>query len=181
MGLCWRGRLSSSIKLSLIVARSRNGAIGVSGKLPWHLADDLAFFKQATLNKPIIMGRRTWESLPKRPLPKRDNIVLTRDWAYQAEGGRTFSALRPAIEAGKALARAAGEPEVFVVGGEALYKACLPLVDLLYITEVDTEVEGDAFFPDFEEPAFDEVMSRKVKADAKNDHDFTLRVLKRKT
>jgi len=163
------------------VARARNGAIGVSGNLPWHLADDLAFFKQATLNKPIIMGRRTWESLPKRPLPKRDNIVLTRDWAYQAEGGRTFSALRPAIEAGKALARAAGQSEVFVVGGQALYQACLPLADLLYITEVDTTVEGDAFFPDFDESEFEEVMSRNTKANDKNDHDFKLRVLKRKS
>ncbi len=173
--------MSSSIKLSLIVARSRNGVIGREGKLPWHLADDLAFFKQATLGHPIIMGRKTWQSLPKQPLPGRDNIVLTRDWSFEATGARTYSALRPAIEAGRALARAADKREVFIVGGQALYQAALPSADLLYITEVDVTLDGDAHFPAFDEARYEEMTRKQVRADARNDHDFVLRVLKRKS
>lgn len=126
------------------------------------------------------MGRKTWESLPRRPLPGRENIVLSRDWTYQAKGARVYTAMRPAIEAGKALARADGKREVFVVGGEAIYAATLPHADMIYITEVDTVIEGDAFFPAFDESKFEEVTSRSVTADAKNEHSFRLRVLKRK-
>ena len=172
--------MKSSIKLSLIAARSRNGAIGLDGNLPWRLAEDLAFFKSVTLGHPIIMGRKTWESLPRRPLPGRENIVLSRDWAYRAAGARVYTAMRPAIEAGKALARAEDKREVFVVGGEAIYAATLPHADMIYITEVDTEIDGDAFFPMFDEDKFEEVTSRAVEADEKNDHAFRLRVLKRK-
>ena len=172
--------MKSSIKLSLIAARARNGAIGKSGKLPWRLADDLAFFKSATLDHPIIMGRKTWDSLPKRPLPGRENIVLTRDWRLEASGARVFTALGPAIEAGKALARAAGKREVFIVGGEALYAATIGRADILYITEVDTDVDGDAFFPGFDENEFDTVSAQRVEADARNDHAFQVRVLTRK-
>jgi dihydrofolate reductase len=172
--------LKSSIKLSLIAARSRNGAIGKDGNLPWRLAEDLAFFKSATLGHPIIMGRKTWESLPRRPLPGRENIILSRDWSYQAKGARVYTAMRPAIEAGKALARAESKREVFVVGGEAIYAATLPHADMIYITEVDTVIEGDAFFPQFDESKFEEVTSRSVAADEHNEHAFQLRVLKRK-
>lgn len=172
--------MNSSIKLSLIVARARNGAIGKQGKLPWHLADDLAFFKSATLGHPIIMGRKTWDSLPRQPLPGRDNIILTRDWAFRASGARVYTAIKPAVEAGKALARAQGLREAFIVGGEALYTATIGSADMLYITEVDTEVDGDAFFPKFDEARFEELTTKRVEADEKNDHAFQIRVLKRK-
>lgn len=172
--------MNSSIKLSLIVARARNGVIGVDGDLPWRLADDLAFFKASTKRRPIIMGRKTWESLPRRPLPGRENIVLTRDWAYKAKGAHVYTALPSAIEAGKALAKAAGQDEVFVIGGEALYQLTLAQADNLYVTEVETHVEGDAFFPSFDEAMFDEVFTQSVSTDAKNDHDFRMRILKRK-
>jgi len=172
--------LKSSIKLSLIVARARNGAIGKDGKLPWRLADDLAFFKSATLDHPIIMGRKTWDSLPKQPLPGRDNIVLTRDWTFKARGARVYTAIAPAIEAGKALARASGHREVFIVGGAALYSAMISVADLLYITEVDADVDGDAFFPRFDESAFEELQTRQVEADENNNHSFKIRILKRK-
>lgn len=171
--------MKSSIKLSLIVARAQNNVIGVNGALPWRLSDDLKFFKQATTGHPVIMGRRTWESLPYKPLPRRDNIVLTHDWTYEAVGARVFSALAPAIGAGKALARTAGKSEVFVIGGQALYKAALPSADLLYITEVDVTLEGDALFPDFDESQFEEITRRRVEAGNGNDYSFTLRVLKR--
>ncbi len=170
----------SSIKLSLIAARSQNGAIGKDGKLPWRLADDLAFFKSMTEGHPIIMGRKTWDSLPRRPLPKRENIVLTRDWTFRAPGARVHTSILPAIEAGRALARAAGKPEVFVVGGEALYAAAIQTADLLYLTEVETEVDGDAFFPAFDENAFEVMSNRKVEADARNEFPFHIKVLKRK-
>lgn len=173
--------MKSSIKLSLIAARASNGAIGKAGKLPWRLADDLAFFKSATLDHPIIMGRKTWDSLPKKPLPGRENIILTRDWRFEAPGARVFTALGPAIEAGKALARAAGKREVFIVGGEALYSATISRADILYITEVDTSVDGDAFFPSFDENEFETVSAKRVAADDRNDHAFQIRILKRKT
>lgn len=173
--------MKSSVKLSLIVARSRNGIIGKDGDLPWRLADDLAFFKSATIGSAIIMGRRTWESLPKRPLPGRDNIVLSRDWTYQAEGARVFTAIAPALEAGKALARAREAREAFVIGGAALYASTISVADLLYITEVDTEIEGDAHFPKFDESQFSEITAKSFEANDRNDYPFTLRVLKRKS
>ncbi len=173
--------MKSSIKLSLIAARARNGAIGKAGKLPWRLADDLAFFKSATLDHPIIMGRKTWDSLPRKPLPGRENIVLTRDWRFEAPGALVFTALGPAIEAGKALARAAGKREVFIVGGEALYSATINQADILYITEVETSVDGDAVFPDFDESKFETVSAKRIAADARNEHACQIRVLKRKT
>ncbi|MEM6534582.1 MAG: dihydrofolate reductase [Pseudomonadota bacterium] len=169
----------SSVKLSLIVARAKNGVIGVNGKLPWHLSDDLKFFKQATTDHPIIMGRRTWESLPFKPLPRRENIVLTHDWTFEADGARVFSALAPAIGAGKALARSAGKSEVFIIGGQSLYKSALPSADLLYLTEVDVTLDGDAYFPDVDENQFEEITRRNVSAGHGNDYNFTLRVLKR--
>lgn len=172
--------MDSPVKLSIIAARSENGVIGVGNKLPWHLADDLKFFKQATKGHPIIMGRRTWESLPIRPLPGRDNIVLTEDWSYQTEGARVFSALRPAMFAAKSLARAAGKQEVFVIGGRSLYGKVLADADLIYLTEVAVTLEGDTYFPDIDESLFEEISSLPFKAGAGNDHDFTIRVLKRK-
>ena len=173
--------MKSSIKLSLIVARAKNGVIGRNGDLPWRLSDDLAFFKAATSGHPIIMGRKTWESLPRRPLPGRDNIVLTRDWTYKVKDAHVYTALGPAIEAGKALARAAGKREVFIIGGETLYKRTIAHADMLYLTEVQANIQGDAYFPEFNEAKFEEVTSRSVKADARNDHDFRMRVLKRKS
>ena len=105
--------MEPQVKLCLIVARARNGVIGRSGELPWHLSDDLQFFKRTTLGCPILMGRATWESLPFHPLPKRENIVLTRDWKYAAEGARVYSSFAPAMNAAKTMAKKAGRDEVF--------------------------------------------------------------------
>ncbi|MEE9380159.1 MAG: dihydrofolate reductase, partial [Hyphomonadaceae bacterium] len=139
--------MEPQVKLCLIVARARNGVIGRSGELPWHLSDDLQFFKRTTLGCPILMGRATWESLPFHPLPKRENIVLTRDWKYAAEGARVYSSFAPAMNAAKTMAKKAGREEVFVIGGATLYERALPMADRLYITEVDTAPEGDVYFP----------------------------------
>ena len=173
--------MKKSIKLSLIVARDRNGAIGKDGRLPWKLADDLAFFKSVTGGHPVIMGRKTWDSLPKRPLPGRENIVLTRDWTFRAHGARVFTALGPAIEAGKALARAEDKREVFVIGGQSLYTATISIADILYITEVDAKIDGDTFFPKFDESQFDAMTAQRVEADDRNEYSFQVRILKRKS
>lgn len=169
----------SSVKLCLIVARARNGAIGKDGDLPWRLSDDLVHFKTTTKGCPVIMGRKTWESLPVQPLPGRDNILLSRDGQYAAPGARVYTSMPAAIAAGRALAIAAGKPELFVVGGEAIYAAALPFADRLYITDVDTKIDGDAFFPEFDAAAFTETESRRVEANEKNQFSFTIRTLDR--
>lgn len=171
--------MAADVKLSMIVARARNGVIGSEGGLPWKLADDLSLFKNTTLGHPIIMGRHTWESLPRKPLPKRQNIVITRDWAYAAIGARVYASLNAAINAARAIAARDGVGEVFIIGGESLYRRALPMADILYISEIDADVEGDTYFPDFDEAAFREVATKRFEKNERNDHAFTLRVLER--
>ncbi|MGB3626614.1 MAG: dihydrofolate reductase [Henriciella sp.] len=171
--------MAGDIKLSLIVARSRNGVIGKDGDLPWHLSGDLALFKTSTSGKPIIMGRKTWESLPRKPLPKRTNIVLTRDWAYAAIGARVYSSFSAAVAAARAIAAKDGEDEVFVIGGASLYERAIEMADRLYITEVDADIEGDTCFPEFDESEFTEAGRSVQAADEKNEYGFAFRVLER--
>ena len=125
--------------ISLIVARSRNGIIGKEGKLPWHLPEDLKFFKQTTMGRPVIMGRHTWESIG-RPLPGRQNIVLTQAPAYKAEGATVVSSLDEALK------HFGPDDIVFIIGGADLYRRALPLVDTAWVTEIEADVEGDASF-----------------------------------
>ena len=125
--------------ISLIVARSRNGIIGKEGKLPWHLSEDLKFFKQTTMGRPVIMGRHTWESIG-RPLPGRKNIVLARDPSYKAEGATVVSSLDEALK------QFGPDAIVFIIGGADLYRRALPLVDTAWVTEIEADVEGDASF-----------------------------------
>ena len=125
--------------ISLIVARSRNGIIGKEGKLPWHLSEDLKFFKQTTMGRPVIMGRHTWESIG-RPHPGRQNIVLTRDPSYKAEGATVVSSLDEALK------QFGPDDIVFIIGGAGLYRRALPLVDTAWVTEIEADVEGDASF-----------------------------------
>ncbi|MEO0451044.1 MAG: dihydrofolate reductase [Pseudomonadota bacterium] len=172
--------MGTSIKLCLIVARAENGVIGKDNDLPWRLSDDLKHFKATTKGCPVVMGRKTWESLPKRPLPGRDNIVLSRDGQYMAEGARVFTSIEAAIETARSLARMAGMTEVFVTGGSAIYATALPFADRLYITEVATTIEGDAVFPEFDESDFDETSRCEVSANEKNQYDFTIRRLDRR-
>lgn len=166
--------------LSLIVARARNGVIGRDGGLPWRLSSDLKRFKAITMGKPMLMGRKTWDSLPNRPLPGRKNIVLTRDATFRAAGAWVFSDLAAALAAARAMAAADGVDEVSVIGGAALYAETLPLADRLYLTEVECAPEGDAHFPAFEEAAFRETASEQVAAGPKDDHAFTIRTLDRR-
>jgi dihydrofolate reductase len=165
-------------KLVLVVARARNGVIGRDGELPWRLSDDLRMFKEITANSPLLMGRKTWESIG-RPLPGRVSLVLSRDPAYRAEGAETFRDFDKMRARAREVAAMMGADRICVIGGESLYRLALPLADRLYITEVDAVVEGDAVFPRFSEKEWVEVDRVTHGADERNDHAFTLRVLER--
>lgn len=137
-------------RVYLVAAVAANGVIGAGGKLPWRLPEDLRHFKALTLGHPVIMGRRTWESLALRPLPGRENIVVTRSPGYEAPGAHVAASLEAA------LALCAGEAVAFVIGGGELYQAALPLADGLVLTEIGRDYPGDALFPQFDRAAWRE-------------------------
>lgn len=130
--------------LHLIVACTRSGVIGKEGKLPWHLPEDLKHFKETTLGKPVIMGRKTWESLP-RALPGRLNIVITRQSGYVAEGATVVSSVDEALEAVKAY------EDAFIIGGAEIYRQAMDRVTVAHITLVEIDLDGDAYFDGFNE------------------------------
>lgn len=132
------------MKMSLIVAVSRNGVIGVDNKLPWHLPDDLQYFKSVTMGKPLIMGRKTYDSIG-RPLPGRTNIVLTRDASWSAPGIEVATTLDDALSLARKACTNSGADEVMVIGGEQIYRMTMTVADRLYVTEVDADIAGDAF------------------------------------
>ncbi|KAM9863944.1 dihydrofolate reductase [Leucobacter sp. BZR 635] len=130
--------------IGMIWAQARDGAIGRDGQMPWHLPEDLAYFKQVTLGAPVIMGRRTWESLPERfrPLPGRENFVVTRDPAYVATGATLVDSLEAAL-------LQLGDSTGWVMGGGELYRAAMQRADVLYVTRIDLDVAGaDTFAPE---------------------------------
>ena len=137
------------MKISLIVAVSRNGAIGLNNQLPWYLPEDLKYFKSVTMGKPLIMGRKTFDSIG-RPLPGRANIVLTRDPQWTSDGVEVVQPVEQALVAAEIACEAADVDEIMVIGGEQIYRMTLDLADRIYLTQVDADVEGDAFFPDID-------------------------------
>ena len=147
--------------LSIIAAVARNGVIGKDNQLLWHLPEDMRHFRETTRGKPVIMGRKTWESLPDafRPLPGRNNIVVSRNPAYQPARAMLASTLNDAI------LKAGDAEEVFVIGGAELYRLALPIADRLYLTEIDQDFEGDVYFPDIEEGNWEEA-SREIRKSA---------------
>lgn len=162
-------------RLSLIVARARNGVIGRDGDLPWSLPTDLKLFKSITLGKPVLMGRKTWESLPF-PLPGRPNLVLTRDVGYQAPKAEVFSDLKAFVGHGYELAGMSGAEEVMVIGGAQLYRTLMPHINRQYITQILAEPEGDAFFaaPDKKDWVLSE--EKTGLKSSQDDHDFVFQV-----
>ncbi len=136
--------------LTIIAAIGKNRELGLRGRLLWRIPDDLPRFKRLTMGHPIIMGRKTWESLPEkfRPLPGRTNIVVTRQRDYKAEGATVVDSLE---NARAAAARASGAGEVFVIGGGELYTAALPYANRLYLTVIDGDADADTFFPSYEQ------------------------------
>jgi dihydrofolate reductase len=127
-------------RVTLILARARNGVIGASGGLPWRLPEDLAFFKRTTMGHPIVMGRKTWESIG-RPLPGRRSVVVTRDRSFAAAGAEVVHSLDQAV------ALCSDSDEIFVIGGAQLYAEALPRADRLLLTEIHADFEGDTFMP----------------------------------
>ncbi|MEM6801683.1 MAG: dihydrofolate reductase [Bacteroidota bacterium] len=161
--------------ISAIYAVSENGVIGLNNDLPWHLPNDLKFFKAKTLNKPIIMGRKSFESIGKA-LPKRRNIILTRNPEFQAEGIEVFASLETAIEACK------DEPEICITGGAGVYEKAINsgLVNLIYETLVHGEFEGDTFFR-IKKPEDWEIIEVDARqADERHDYAYTFRTLKKR-
>jgi dihydrofolate reductase len=165
--------------LAIVVARAANGVIGRDGDLPWRLRSDLALFKANTLGKPIIMGRKTWDSLPRKPLPGRMNVVLTRDQSFEPEGAVACETWMEAVQMAKEQAADDSVDEVCVIGGRALFELALPKAKRLYLTEVAAEVEGDVYFPAFDESAWTEVRRDVHAAGEGDDHAFIFRVLER--
>ena len=157
--------------ISLVVAMDRNRLIGRDGDLPWRLPNDLKHFKRLTVGKTVLMGRKTWISLG-RPLPDRDNWVLTRDRGFAAEGCRVFHSLE------QALAAHAGE-ELMVIGGADLYRQTLPLAQRLYITEVDARLIGDTHFPPLEPTQWRQVSEESHPADDRHAYAYTFKLLER--
>ncbi|MBC6995621.1 dihydrofolate reductase [Neolewinella lacunae] len=153
------------MKLSAIVATDRRGTIGKDGDIPWYLPGDLQFFKRTTLGHPVIMGRKTFRSIGT-PLPKRTNLVMTRDAFFTGTGIIVVHSLREAL-AHPAVTEA---PETFIVGGEEIYRQSLDLVSTVYLTIVDADIEdGDAFFPKLDPADWEEVWSEGHQPDAKNE------------
>lgn len=159
-------------RLALVAAVAENGVIGRGNRLPWHLPADLAHFKRLTLDKPILMGRRTWESLPGL-LPRRRHLVLTRDPAYRAEGCILVHSLNEAIAA------AGAAPELLIIGGAALYAEALPRADRLYLTLVHAEIEGDTHFPPWDPADWGQTERVEHPADARNPFPMTFLTLDR--
>jgi dihydrofolate reductase len=165
-------------KLTFVVAIAKNGVIGRDGALPWRLSSDMKRFKAATMGKPVLMGRKTWESLPRKPLPGRQNLVLTRDADFVAQDAWVYTDLDAMVAAGRAMALEAGVDEACVIGGAQLYNALLPRADRVVLTEVDLAPEGDAFLK-LDLSGWREVSREDVPRGEKDDAAFTVRVLER--
>lgn len=165
-------------KLTLVVAVAKNGVIGRDGALPWRLSSDMKRFKAATMGKPVLMGRKTWDSLPRKPLPGRQNLVLTRDADFVADGAWVYTDLNVMLAAARAMAEAGAVDEVCVIGGAQLYNAVLPQADRIILTEVNLTPDGDARF-DLELSQWREIAREDVAAGAKDDADFVVRTLER--
>jgi len=161
--------------ISTIVAVAKNNVIGKDNDIPWYLPADLKYFKKVTTGHHIVMGRKCYESIG-RPLPKRTNVVVTRNPFFMATGCLVTHNVAEAVQ----IAEANGEEEVFIIGGGQIYEIALPHVDRIYLTEVDLEVDGDIFFPEIDEKNWTLVKETKHQADEKNEYNYTFKILERK-
>lgn len=161
--------------LSLIVAASENNVIGKGNAIPWHLPDDLKFFRSKTEGHPIIMGRKCYESIGK-PLPNRENIIVTRDQTYDAPGCEVSSSLDEAIMFAK---KKTDREEIFVIGGGEVYAQALPFANRIYMTRVHATIDGDIFFPEIDAATWKEIERTEHPADDKHTFAFTFQTLER--
>ena len=157
----------SQPRVYLVAAVASNGIIGANGKLPWHIPEELRHFKRLTLGHPVIMGRRTWESL-KGPLPQRENIVVTRRAGYEAEGAAVASSLEAA------LAMCIGEPVAFVIGGTQLFEEAMPIAAGMVLTEIQRDYDGDTWFPKWDRRQWRESQREAHTAEDGTRFDFVL-------
>ena len=167
--------------IAIYVAIAENGVIGSKGGLPWRLSTDLKRFKAGTMGKPIVMGRKTWESFPKRPMPGRLNVVVTRDNTYRAEGAETAPSLQDAIALAKVRARCMSvADEICVIGGGEIYRQALPLADRLHVTHVLASVDGDTVFPTIDPAVWRLASSEDVPPGEKDSHATRYAVYERR-
>jgi dihydrofolate reductase len=165
-------------RVSLIVAVAENGIIGANGQLPWKLSADLKTFRRLTMGKPVIMGRKTFQSL-KKPLDGRDNIVLTRDPAFEAEGITPVETFADALTLARTLGLARGADEIMVIGGADVFRVALPHAERIYWTVVHAKPEGDVHFPYIDLSGWTEVESSQLPASEKDTVTATLKVFDR--
>ena len=165
------------MRVSLIWAMARNRVIGRANALPWKLPDEMRHFMRTTLGKPVIMGRKQFESMGK-PLPKRTNVVLSRDARLAANGCVVVRTLDEAIDRAREVCGDDGE--AMVIGGAEIYALALPLADRLYCTAIDADIDGDVFFPEFDESQWRELSSEHHDSDARHAFAYTIRILERR-
>ncbi|OEC41006.1 type 3 dihydrofolate reductase [Aeromonas sp. DNP9] len=163
------------MKISMIAAMAHDRVIGKDNQMPWHLPADLAHFKRVTLGKPVLMGRKTFESIG-RPLPGRRNLVISRNPGYQAEGIEVVGS----VEAALALLAGSSVEELMVIGGGHLYAEMLPSADCLYLTQIDLAVEGDTRFPAFDDGQWQRIECESHSADEKNPHPYSFETWQRR-
>jgi dihydrofolate reductase len=160
--------------LALVVARAMNGVIGRNGAVPWRIPADMQHFRRVTMGKPCIMGRKTWDSLPKKPLAGRTNIVVTRDRRFHAEGAVVVHSLEEALTCAEA-----GSPEeIAVIGGAEVYRFALPRATRVYLTEVHANIQGDTFMSPLDPVEWKEIARERHESNA-GDHPFSLVTLER--
>lgn len=167
------------MKISIVVAVADNNAIGANGKLLWRLSKDMQYFKEVTWGHHVLMGRKTWDSIPPKfsPLPGRTNVIVTRKEGFVCEGCTVVDS----IEHGIAIAKQAGEQELMVIGGGEIYRQALPLANKIYLTKVHhTFTDADTFFPDLDMAQWNVLNTEWNMADEKNEFDFEFIVLERK-
>jgi len=166
------------MKISLVWAMAQNRVIGRNNQLPWYLPEDLKYFKRITLGKPVIMGRKTFDSIGK-PLPGRTNIVVTRNHDWSFEGVRTLDSLEAARELCENQAIVDGTEEAMIIGGAEIYRQAMPLADRLYLTEVHADVEGDATFPEFDRSQWQEIAREDFEASGPNPYNYSFIILEK--
>lgn len=168
-----------SVKVSMIAGVARNNVIGLEGGMPWRLPSDMAFFKKTTMGKPIVMGRKQYETVG-RALPGRVNIVVSRQAGFQPEGVIVINDFEAALEHAKEIAAADGVDEVFIIGGGEIYAMGLPLADRLYITHIDAAPEGDTWFPEFDRTEWHLVEQPEILAGEKDSVPFSVSIYERR-
>jgi dihydrofolate reductase len=171
--------VTKPLLIVLVVAVAENGVIGRNGTLPWRLKSDMVYFRKVTMGKPIVMGRKTWDSLPRKPLPGRTNIVVTRDASFTAAGALVVTSVDGALVAARGDALRRGTDEIAVIGGNEVFAATLPLADRVELTRVKLRPEGDVYFPELDSASWREVSSQDYKAGPEDDADFTILTYRR--